>query len=214
MHLSQTLGAVIVAAVAIVAAPASVTPQTTTDTVASKAKTAVQAAGTGLSDSWLTAKTKIALFADERVSALQVSVETTNGIVTLRGKVDSFESRAAAMEIAKETDGVKGVRNVLQVVAPSPRAAVDINDKEINGNVQHGLAADTELKDAKIDARVDSGVVTLTGEVSSIAVSARASEIIGRVPGVRAVKNDLTYASRSSLSPELQVDVPRAAFAR
>jgi hyperosmotically inducible periplasmic protein len=76
--------------------------------------------------------------------------------------------------------------------------------------VQHRLARDTQLKDAKIDARVDSGVVTLTGEVRSIAVSARASEIIRRVQDVRAVKNDLTYALRSSLSPELQADLSRA----
>jgi len=42
-------------------------------------------------------------------------------------------------------------------------------------------------------------VVTLTGEVKSIDTSARASEVARRIPGVRYVKNDLTYASRSSL---------------
>jgi hyperosmotically inducible periplasmic protein len=211
---SRTLGAVIVASVALAAAPASVVSQTTTDKMESKAKSAAEGVGTGLTDSWLTAKTKIALFADERVSAPQVSVGTKNGMVTLRGKVDSSESMAAAVKIAKATDGVKGVQNELQVVSPSQRAAVDINDRDINGNVRHRLAGDTELKDAKIDARVDSGVVTLTGEVQSIAVSARASEIVGRVPGVRAVKNDLTYGSRSGLSPELQADLSRAVFAR
>ena len=214
MHVSQTLGAVIVASVAIAAAPTFVMSQTTTDKIESKAKSAVQEAGAGLSDSWLTAKTKIALFADERVKAPQVSVETKNGMVTLRGKIDSSESKAAAVEIAKGTDGVKGVKNELQVVAPSRRAAVDINDKEISGDVQHRLARDTHLKDAKIDARVDAGVVTLTGEVRSIAVSARASEIIRSVPGVRAVKNDLTYALRSSLSPELQAELSRAIYTR
>jgi osmotically-inducible protein OsmY len=94
------------------------------------------------------------------------------------------------------------------------RLAVDINDKEISGDVQHRLAGDTQLKDAKIDARVDSGVVTLTGEVRSITVSARASEVIRSAPGVRGVKNDLTYALRSSLSPELQADLSRAVYAR
>jgi len=214
MHVSQTLGAVIVSFVAIAAAPTSVMSQTTTDKMESKAKSAAQEAGTGLSDSWLTAKTKIALFADERVKAPQVSVKTKHGMVTLRGKVDSSESEAAAVEIAKGIDGVNAVKNELQIVAPSRRAAVDINDKEISGDVQHRLARDTQLKDAKIDTRVDSGVVTLTGEVRSIAVGARASEIIRRVPGVRAVKNDLTYGLRSSLSPELQADLSRAIYAR
>jgi osmotically-inducible protein OsmY len=36
------------------------------------------------SDTWITSKTKIALFADDRVKARDVSVETTNGEVYLR----------------------------------------------------------------------------------------------------------------------------------
>jgi len=46
---------------------------------------------------------------------------------------------------------------------------------------------------------VNNGVVSLTGEVKSIDASARASEVARSVAGVRSVKNDLTYASRSSL---------------
>jgi hyperosmotically inducible protein len=120
MHLSKTLGAVIVAAVAIGAAPASVMSQTTTDKMESKVKSAAHEVGTGLSDSWLTAKTKIALFADERVSAPQVSVETKNGMVTLRGEVDSSESRAAAVEIATATDGVRATRASAMSSGASP----------------------------------------------------------------------------------------------
>jgi len=39
----------------------------------------------------------------------------------------------------------------------------------------------------------DGGAVILTGAVSSIGVSARASELARGVPGVRMVKNELTY---------------------
>ena len=46
---------------------------------------------------------------------------------------------------------------------------------------------------------VNAGVVTLRGEVKSIGTSARASEVARSVPGVRYVKNDLSFASRSSL---------------
>ena len=64
---------------------------------------------------------------------------------------------------------------------------------------------DPDLKNAKIDAKVNAGVVSLTGEVKSIGTSARASEVARDIPGVRSVKNDLTYASRSSLkSPGVQ----------
>jgi hyperosmotically inducible periplasmic protein len=72
-----------------------------------------------LNDTYLTSKTKIALFADSRVKGTQINVETKKGVVMLRGKVDSGEARSAAAEIAKGIDGVKSVKNELQVVAPS-----------------------------------------------------------------------------------------------
>ena len=155
-----------------------------------KAKGLAREAKSEISDSWLTAKTKIALFADERVKGRQISVETGKGTVMLRGKVDSEEAKAAAESIATGIDGVQGVKNELQVVAPTERAAVDASDKDIQKAVEDRLAADPQLK--RTDARSDSRVVTLTGEVPGIGHSARASEIARGVPGVRSVKNDLT----------------------
>jgi osmotically-inducible protein OsmY len=163
----------------------------------SKAETMAREAKTGITDSWLTARTKIALFADERVKGRQISVETKSGTVMLRGKVDSEEAKAAASEIAKGVEHVESVRNELQVVPPAGRAKVDTEDKTISQQVEQKLKDDPWLKAEKINARVDSGIVTLTGEVKSIMLSSRASEVLSDVPGVRAVRNDLTYASES-----------------
>ena len=200
MRYSRLFGAFVLATVAIVAVPTYGMAQTTTDKAEQKAKGAEQDAKTGISDSWLTAKTKIALFADERVKGNQVSVETMNGRVTLRGKVDSDEAKATAATVAKGIDGVKSVRNDLQVVSPGDRKTVDISDNDITRQVQDRLSKDARLK--KVDVRTDRGVVSLTGEVPSIGASARASEIARGVPSVRSVKNDLSYESRSSLSPK------------
>ena len=49
-------------------------------------------------ESWLAAKTMIALSADERVKGRQISVETVKGTVVLRGKVDSDEAKTAAAQ--------------------------------------------------------------------------------------------------------------------
>ena len=149
----------------------------------------------GMSDSWITSKTKIALFSDDRVKGSQVHVETTGGTVMLRGKVDDAEAKTAAGEIAKGIDGVKSVKNELQVVAPSNRKAVDADDNQISKSIENRFKQDPQLKHAKIDAKVNAGVVTLTGEVKSIGTSARASEVARGIPGVRSVKNDLTFAS-------------------
>jgi hyperosmotically inducible protein len=107
-----------------------------TDAAADKVKDAAHDAKVGMSDSWLTSKTKIALFADDRVKGRQVSVETQNGVVSLRGKVDSAEAKAAATEIAKGVEHVKSVRNELQVVAPAKQAAVKVRDEEMQGAVK------------------------------------------------------------------------------
>lgn len=152
---------------------------------------------TGVTDSWITAKIKIALFADSRVEGHQVHVDTKNGVVTLRGKVDSAEARTVAGDITKGSEHVKGVRNELQVVARSNRSEITASDKDITKNVQTRLGQDSRLKAVNVD--VNNGVVSLSGEVKSINASAKASEVARGVAGVRSVKNDLTYASRSSL---------------
>jgi hyperosmotically inducible protein len=145
---------------------------------------------TAVNDTWITAKTKIALFADERVKGTQISVETMKGgIVHLRGKVDSADARAAAAEIAGRIDGVTSVKNDLQVVAPALRDRVEARDEDIRKAVEARLARDAQL--AHVDVRSDAGVVLLTGEVPSLPAAARASEIAFAVPGVRSVKNDL-----------------------
>ena len=164
--------------------------QSTTDKMMDKTKGATEEAKTAVSDSWITSKTKIALFSDERVKGTQVSVDTKNGMVHLRGKVDSQEAKSAAAEIAKGIDGAKSVKNDLQVVAPTSRKAVDASDKDIAKTVETRMHKDSHLK--KVDVRVDGGVVTLTGEVASIGQSARASEMARGVAGVKSVKNELT----------------------
>jgi len=145
-----------------------------------------------VSDSWLTSKTKIALFSDSRVKGRDVSVETTNGKVFLRGKVDSQEAKTAAGDVAKNIEGVKSVKNDLQVVAPTARKAVQANDKEITKAVERRFDKDANLK--KVDVRTDAGVVVLSGEVPNISMSAKASEMAHQVDGVQAVKNELRVA--------------------
>src|ERR1700674_2330404 len=91
------------------------------DTAKENAQTTTQEAKTMVSDTWITSKTKISLFSDDRVKGTQVSVDTTKGVVHLRGKVDSAEAKSAASDIAQGVEGVKSVKNDLQVVAPTAR---------------------------------------------------------------------------------------------
>ena len=191
MRGSRMMGLLVCASVAMVAAPTYVMAESTAGKVEQKAKGMAQDARTGMSDSWLTAKTKIALYGDDRVKGGQVSVETVSGVVSLRGKVDSEDAKAAAATVAQGVEGVKSVRNDLEVVAPGDRKVIDVSDKDITSQVEGRLSKDAQLK--KVDVRTDGGAVVLTGTVRSVGASARASELARGVPGVRLVKNELTY---------------------
>jgi hyperosmotically inducible protein len=191
MRYGKTMTTATILTALLAAAPLTAGAQSKMDDAKDKAKTMTQDAKTTMSDSWITSKTKIALFADERVKGTQVTVDTMKGgVVHLRGKVDSAEAKSAAGEIAKGIEGVKSVKNDLQVVAPGTRQMVDAKDEDIDKAVKARVARETQLKN--VDVRTDAGVVTLTGEVPSIVASARASEMARGVPGVKSVKNELT----------------------
>jgi hyperosmotically inducible protein len=152
---------------------------------------------TPINDAWLTAKTKIALFADARVKGSEINVATTQGEVMIRGKVDSDAAKQAAEGIAKGIDGVKSVKNELQVVAPSKREAIDDKDEAITTRVNEQIAKDSDLKKAGIRAQTNAGVVSLSGEVQDLMTSAQASWTAWQVPGVKSVKNDLTVKEKA-----------------
>jgi len=75
------------------------------------------AASTGevIDDSLITTKVKSSFVADSTVSALDISVETNKGVVNLTGLVNSEAERQRAVQIARETSGVKQVdaRNLI-----------------------------------------------------------------------------------------------------
>jgi osmotically-inducible protein OsmY len=149
--------------------------------------------GRAIKDSWITSKAKAKLIADRRITRA-VSVETHAGVVTLRGKVASAEERRLAEQIMHGTDGVKAVRNVLQIVPDTQRPAVDARDKDIKKGVQARLDRERMLKDADITVRSDNAVVTLMGAVADARAAARASELARGTSGVRAVRNEIRVA--------------------
>lgn len=67
----------------------------------------------------LTGKVKTALASDAGLSTMtNINVDSADGVVTLKGKVDSAETKKKAEQIAKKVDGVKQVKNELRVEEP------------------------------------------------------------------------------------------------
>jgi hyperosmotically inducible periplasmic protein len=63
----------------------------------------------------LTAKVKSALAADVGLRTLKIDVDSMGNTVTLRGAVDSADTRRRVEEVARKVDGVASVRNELTV---------------------------------------------------------------------------------------------------
>ena len=80
-----------------------------------KAQEAGQAIADATADARTTGAIKAKLVANRDLSALSISVNTTAGVVTLSGTVNSPEDIGKAMLLALETDGVTQVVSTLQV---------------------------------------------------------------------------------------------------
>ena len=82
-----------------------------------KAKANKETVGQSLEDAWVHTKVVAKLIGDSQTPERKINVDVVDGAVTLRGEVDTAEGKAEAERLAKETDGVKSVKNELKVVA-------------------------------------------------------------------------------------------------
>lgn len=74
-----------------------------------------QSTGQAIDDGVVTAKVKSKLIEDPVTKAHQINVDTFKGTVSLSGFVESEQARARALQLARDTDGVKNVKDAMQV---------------------------------------------------------------------------------------------------
>jgi hyperosmotically inducible periplasmic protein len=78
-------------------------------------RTADRTAGEQFDDGWITTKVQSQLYLEQDVRGRNIDIQTRDGVVTLRGQVESDAARQIAERIARETDGVRRVENQLTV---------------------------------------------------------------------------------------------------
>jgi osmotically-inducible protein OsmY len=71
--------------------------------------------GAYVDDSWITTKVKSEMVANNDVSARNISVNTTRGVVKLTGTAASLQESNRAAQIARGVAGVKAVENDIRV---------------------------------------------------------------------------------------------------
>lgn len=83
--------------------------------VREKAQAAGQAIGDATANARVTAAIKAKLLAEPGLASLQIHVVTSDGLVTLAGRVDNLDQLSRVVKLAMETDGVIKVISTLQI---------------------------------------------------------------------------------------------------
>ena len=128
------------------------------------------------------------LYWDPKVDSTAIAVSAHDGVVTLRGTVGSFREKREAETDAKHVHGVELVDDQLQV-KPLNQAAR--KDADVRGDVLQALALDS-LVPATIDAKVDHGMVTLTGTADWQYQRSEAELVASNVVGALQVNDEIT----------------------
>lgn len=156
---------------------------------AEEVREAASRAGDRLADGWLTTKIQAQYFADDDVKGRYINVTTREGVVTLAGRVDDENAHEQAVQIARNTDGVRDVRDQLIV---GPASTADAGDETwITTQIQARYFTDSDISGRDIDVSVRDGVVTLSGRVNSPVEKEQAIAIAEDIDGVVRVEDRL-----------------------
>jgi hyperosmotically inducible protein len=142
-----------------------------------------------VSDMWITTATKSRLMADSDTPAMDINVDTEDGVVTLFGVVPTDGAKKAAEADALKVTGVKKVENDLQVVPAKEQKVVAKLDDEALQEAKTALKGHDEFKDVSVE--VKNGVARLTGTVTNAGDYIMAAVVVRSCDGIRSVSNDV-----------------------
>jgi hyperosmotically inducible periplasmic protein len=128
-----------------------------------------------------------------------IKTESKNGAVTLTGTVAEESHIGLARDTVEGLPGVKSVDNQLTVKGEAPAKH---SDTWIGLKVKSALLFHRNVRATKTDVNVRDGIVSLSGEASSMAQKELTTEYAKDVEGVKGVKNQMTVAKTPPKSGE------------
>ena len=193
-----------------------------------------QARGTATSqptdDTSITTTLQAKYYTDDTVRGRDISVTTDDGVVTLKGNVESEDAKTRALALAREVPGVTRVEDQLRVAAagdataarrdPAAGPASDVTGTSgatserqpgwITTKIQAQYFINPEIKPWNIDVTTSNkGVVLLEGEVDSTDDKAEAVRIARATEGVTRVDDRLRVKGATD-KPASGSDTPGA----
>ena len=134
------------------------------------------------------------LLLDPQVNAAQIGVSVHQGAVTLLGTVDTYAEKWAAEDATKRVSGVRTVAQDLTVAILSDHMH---SDTDIAAALQNAFEWNVYIPKT-VTARVESGSVTLEGQVIWNYQRVVAERVARCLTGVVAVHNSIMLKPRTS----------------
>jgi len=146
------------------------------------------------------------LYWDPKVDNAAIAVSADDGLVTLRGTVGSFRQKREATQDAERVFGVESVKNDLQVRIMNQDRR---DDAELRGDVLQALMLDS-IVPSTIDAKIDDGMVTLTGTANWQFERDEAEFVAANVLGVVSVDDEIDLVPPSPTAGDVQHSIKKA----
>lgn len=147
-----------------------------------------------MSDAWLDGKAETILLLNENLNSFTIDTDVSDGVVLLKGEVESNVDRRLAEELIASIDGVKSVNNKLTIANQEP-IGEKINRKYVDAKiatvVKTRLLMDREIAGTDIDVASKNGTIILRGFVQSGAEKDLAEAIARNTNDVEKVENKL-----------------------
>lgn len=140
------------------------------------------------------------------VTAAHIGVAANDGVVTLTGHVGSYAEKHAAEAATGRVKGVKAVAEELEVRLPFETQR---SDEEIAAAVVDRLRWNVAVPRDAVKVKVESGWITLSGEVAWHFQREAAEQDISRLLGVTGVSNHISIRPKVNVA-NLSDDITHA----
>jgi osmotically-inducible protein OsmY len=133
---------------------------------------------------------------EPKIDPTAVGVSVEQGVVTLRGSVESEGDRASTERVVRVIRGVKGVvDDELRVKsAARPRR----QDRELEEMAREAIQWLTTAPGEKLKVKVRDGWLTLEGEAETPHQAQCLESVLREIPGVHGVENALKVAGNAA----------------
>ena len=131
------------------------------------------------------------------INAAQIGVEVKDGIVTLHGHVSSYAEKWGAERAAQRVSGVKALELEVDVKLSGSGKRTD---PDIAGSAENVLQWTSSLPKDGVKVMVQSGWVTLSGDVDWEYQRQAAAKAVRYLMGVRGVTNQIVIKPKVSLN--------------